>query len=171
MKKQFLLASVSVIAALAVTSAYAGDLNQTNINQTGTNGQVIIDQTGDGNIAGTSSTDPKAVPSISNSLVQAGKNESLSVTQSGINNTFQGATPNNSAPGSLVQSGSGNVANVTQSGVASTVTLSQTPSANAGTGEADHPYNGLYGGFGLAGSQHFLYVVRCQTLLGAHDCP
>ena len=83
MKKQFLLASVSVIAALAVTSAYAGDLNQTNINQTGTNGQVIIDQTGDGNIAGTSSTDPKAVPSISNSLVQAGKNESLSVTQSG----------------------------------------------------------------------------------------
>jgi opacity protein-like surface antigen len=89
MKKQFLLASVSVIAALAVTSAYAGDLNQTNINQTGTNGQVIIDQTGDGNIAGTSSTDPKAVPSISNSLVQAGKNESLSVTQSGINNTFR----------------------------------------------------------------------------------
>ncbi len=32
---------------------------------------------------------------------------------------------------------------------AETVTLSQTPSATVGQGEADHPYKGLYGGFGL----------------------
>ena len=50
------------------------------------------------------------------------------MTQSGTNNTFQGA--NGSGPGSLVQSGSGNHANVTQSGVASTVTLSQTGKKN-----------------------------------------
>jgi hypothetical protein len=34
---------------------------------------------------------------------------------------------------------------------AETVTLSQTPATKAGTGEAEHAYQGLYGGFGLDG--------------------
>src|ERR1700709_946161 len=66
MKKQFLLASVSIIAAVFASGAFAGDLNTTNINQTGSNGQVTIDQSGNGNTAGTATT------SISQSLVQAG---------------------------------------------------------------------------------------------------
>ncbi len=57
---------------------------------------------------------------------------------------------------------------------AETVTLSQTPSANAGTGEADHPYNGLYGGFGLAGmfgvgGMGTELETNCTTL-GAATC-
>jgi hypothetical protein len=124
MKKQFLLASASILAAMIAAGAYAEDLNQTNINQTGSNGQATITQSGSGNVAGTATT------SISQSLVQAGASETLNVTQSGVNNTFQGATPNNPAPGSLVQSGAGNVANVTQSGTASTVQLSQSGNNN-----------------------------------------
>jgi hypothetical protein len=38
MKKQFLFMSVSVAAIALASAAYAGDNNQTNINQKGTNG-------------------------------------------------------------------------------------------------------------------------------------
>src|SRR5580704_9205123 len=97
MKKSLLFASVSIVAAMVAANAFAGDLNTTNINQTGTGGQVSIDQSGNGNTAGTATT------SISNSLVQAGAAESLSVTQSGDTNTFQGAAPTSATPGSVVQ--------------------------------------------------------------------
>ena len=114
MKKQFLLASVSVLAALVAASAHAEDLNTTNINQTGNNGQVTITQSGNSNTAGT------ATSSISDSLVQAGTANALTVTQSGDSNIFKGATPVNVTPGSVVQSGTNNTANVTQSGTSST---------------------------------------------------
>jgi hypothetical protein len=57
---------------------------------------------------------------------------------------------------------------------AETVTLSQTPSANAGQGEADHPYAGLYGGFGLmgmfgVGGMGTELESNCSTL-GASSC-
>src|ERR1700761_1445507 len=129
MKNRFLFASVSVAALVLASAAYAGDNNQTNINQKGTNGSVTIDQSGNGNVAGASGLTSSTAPTISNSLVQDGTNETLSVTQSGNNNNFRGIAGDSSHPGSQVQSGSGNVANVTQSGTAGTVTLSQ-----AGTG-------------------------------------
>src|SRR5215472_4195049 len=99
MKNRFLFASVSVAALVLASAAYAGDNNQTNINQKGTNGSVTIDQGGNGNVAGASGTTSSTAPTISNSLVQDGSNETLSVTQSGDNNTFTGATPNNATPG------------------------------------------------------------------------
>src|SRR5215468_4107013 len=104
-KNKFLFASVSAAAVVLASAAYAGDSNQTNINQKGTNGSVTIDQSGNGNVAGVSGTTSSSAPTISNSLVQDGSNETLNVTQSGDNNTFTGATPNNPNPGSLVQSG------------------------------------------------------------------
>ncbi len=124
MKKHLLLASVSVIAALAASAAFADDINnQTNINQTGNGGQVTIDQTGNHNTAGSATT------STIDSLVQSGDTNALTVTQSGNNNTFTGAKPTATA-GSLVQSGANNAANVTQSANSSTVTLSQTGNGN-----------------------------------------
>ena len=80
MKKQFLLASVSIVAIALASAAYAGDNNQTNINQKGTGGSVTIDQGGNGNVAGVSGTTSSSVPTISNSLVQDGSNETLSVS-------------------------------------------------------------------------------------------
>src|SRR6516225_9629536 len=125
MKKQFLFVSVSVAALALASAAYAGDNNQTNINQKGTNGSVTIDQGGNGNVAGASGLTSSTAPTISNSLVQDGANETLSVTQSGDNNNFRGVAGDQTHPGSQVQAGSGNVANVTQSGTGGTVTLSQ----------------------------------------------
>jgi hypothetical protein len=57
---------------------------------------------------------------------------------------------------------------------AETVTLTQTPSANAGQGEAEHAYQGLYGGFGLAGlfgvgGMGTELETNCTTL-GAGSC-
>ena len=80
MRKQFLLASVSIVAIALAWDAYAGDNNQTNINQKGTNGSVTIDQGGNGNVAGVSGTSSSTAPTISNSLVQDGSNETLSVS-------------------------------------------------------------------------------------------
>lgn len=57
---------------------------------------------------------------------------------------------------------------------AETVTLTQTPSATAGTGEAEHAYQGLYGGFGLTGlfglgGMGTSLETECSTL-GASSC-
>jgi hypothetical protein len=57
---------------------------------------------------------------------------------------------------------------------AETVTLTQTASATAGQGEAEHAYKGLYGGFGLAGlfgvgGMGTSLETECSTL-GAQSC-
>ncbi len=57
---------------------------------------------------------------------------------------------------------------------AETVTLTQTTSATAGQGEAEHAYKGLYGGFGLAGmfglgGMGTSLETECPTL-GAQSC-
>ncbi len=57
---------------------------------------------------------------------------------------------------------------------AETVTLSQTPATVAGTGEVERPYQGLYGGFGLAGAlgvggMGTELETNCSTL-GAATC-
>jgi hypothetical protein len=57
---------------------------------------------------------------------------------------------------------------------AETVTLAQTVSANAGQGEAEHAYKGLYGGFGLTGlfglgGMGTSLETECPTL-GAQSC-
>ncbi len=57
---------------------------------------------------------------------------------------------------------------------AETVTLSQTVSATAGEGEAEHAYRGIYGGFGLAGlfgvgGMGTSLETECPTL-GASSC-
>src|ERR1700744_4781105 len=114
MKRQFMLASASLIAIVLGSAAHADDLvlnNQTNVSQTGTNGTFTVNQTGASNIAGTV-TGPTT--GAGSALVQSGSENALSVTQSGNLNTFTGAPI--TAGGSVVQSGTGNSAGVTQSG-------------------------------------------------------
>ncbi len=119
MKKQFLLASASILAAMVATAAYAGDSNSAAVNQTGSQETATINQSGSNNLVGPAATQP---------IYQTGVGDALSVTQSGANNVFDGNDAK--TPGSVVQSGASNAADVTQSGTASTVHLSQSGTGN-----------------------------------------